>query len=389
MRNILLSEPAPCPEPGGPVAYLSVPEPTATGGSSKLGGIMSRLSPVWRIATKWYVSGLILGSLGIILGSMVFFFAWPGKPKVAIIDIPFTVINDRAASEISALLDFARRDDSIKAVVIQLSSPGGSAAASEHLFFETARLRQEKPVVMVMGGLVASGGYMMALGSNYMYAQPSSFVGSIGVILSPIPPLLPRQPSERVVLTGPSKAEGGNRRHFVSLIEELRQGFVQIVLTQRGDRLRMPVEEVAQGNIYSGVTAVRLGLVDAIGGSTDAVKKAASLANILHYDLVDVNTEVSRILNEKRHRISEPLLRGSELPLWSDQRLRADGLAAQREPLGELAGLGLLDSGWELDALRTLPTPGGIGEDPRSALPDFPLKINGPNVYYLYVGPSP
>ena len=350
---------------------------------------MSRLSPVWRVASRWYVSGLLLGSLGIILGSMVFFFAWPGKPKVAIIDIPFTVITERSAFEIDALLDYARRDDSIKAVVIQLSSPGGSAAPSEHLFFETARLRQKKPVVMVFEGVVASGGYMMALGANYLYAQPSSFVGSIGVILSPIPPLLPLQPNERIVMTGPFKDQGGNRRHFVSLIEELKRGFVQIVATQRGDRLRMPVEEVSQGNIYSGIEAVRLGLVDAIGGSTDAIKKAASLANISGYDLVDVNTEVSRLFNQKRQRIREPLQLSSGLPLWSDRRLLADSLASQGEPFRELDVFGILNSSVEPDALRTLPLPGGIGEDPITALPDFPLKINGPNVYYLYVGPSP
>ena len=343
---------------------------------------------MWRIASKWYVSVLILGSLGIILGSMVFFFAWPGKPKVGIIDIPFTVINERSAFEISALLDHVRRDDSIKAVVIQLSSPGGGAADSEELFFEIARLRQQKPVVMVMEDLVASGGYMMALGTNYVYAKPSSFIGGIGVILSPIPPWLPRQPSERIVLTGPFKAEGGNRRHFVSLVEELRQAFVQLVSTQRGNRLRMPAEEVAQGNIYSGVEGVRLGLVDAIGGSTDAIKKAASLANISGYDLVDVNTEVSRIMNEKRQRIREPLGIGGELPLWSDRRLLVNNVTPE-ELFGALDELGMLDGSLEPDTLRTLPLPGGIGEDPQSALPNFPLKINGPNVYYLYVGPSP
>ena len=350
---------------------------------------MGKLSAVWRIASKWYVSGLVLGSLGIILGSMVFFFAWPGKPKVAVINIPFTVITDRSAFEINALLDYARRDDSIKAVVIQLSSPGGSAAASEQLFFETARLRQEKPVVMVMEGIVASGGYMMSLGANYMYAKPSSFVGSIGVVLSPIPRLLPGQPSERVVLTGPSKGQGGNRRHFVSLIDELRQAFVQLVSTQRGDRLLVPVEEVTTGKIYSGIKAVRIGLVDAIGGSTDAIKKAASLANISGYELVDVNTEVARLFNKKRQRIREPLQEDSSLSLWSDRRLLDDTVASQRESFGELDLLGMLYGSIEPDALRTLPLPGGIGEDPETALPDFPLKINGPNVYYLYVGPSP
>ena len=350
---------------------------------------MSRLSPLWRFVGKWYVSSLILGSLGIILGSMVFFFAWPGKPKIGIIDIPFTIINDRSAFEINALLDFAKQDDSIKAVVIQLNSPGGLAAASEHLFFETAQLRREKPVVMVMNDLVASGGYMMSLGANYVYVKPATFLGGIGVILSPLPPLLPRQPSERTALTGPFKAEGGDRRRFIILTDELKQAFAQMVFTERGDRLRMPFQEVTSGKIYSGVEGVRLGLVDDIGGTTDAIKKAASLANISGYDLVDVNTEVSRLFNEKRNRIREPLRRTSSQPLLANQRLMSNGLGTQQENSGELDDIGNFHDALEGEILRTLPLPGGIGEDPRSALPNFPLKINGPNVYYLYVGPSP
>ena len=92
---------------------------------------MSRLLPLWRIASKWYVSTLVLGGLGIILGSMVFFNVWPGKPQVGIINIPFTVITERSASQISALLEYARLEDAIDAVVITITSPGGGAAASE------------------------------------------------------------------------------------------------------------------------------------------------------------------------------------------------------------------------------------------------------------------
>ena len=373
-----------------PITLSLVAGSTAQEDNSMLSSIMSRLSIVWQFAGKWYVSGLILGSLGIILGSMVFFYAWPGKPKVGIIDIPFTVISEQSAFEINALLDFARHDDSIKAVVIQLNSPGGLAAASEHLFFETASLRQKKPVVMVMNDLVASGGYMMSLGANYIYAKPGTFLGGIGVILSPLPPLLPRQPRERAVLTGPFKAEGGNRRRFVSLTDELREAFVQLVATQRGDRLpKDNLQEVTSGKIFSGIEGMRLGLVDAIGGTTDAVKRAASLANISGYDLVDVNTEVSRLFNKKRQRIREPLFRSSSSPLLANQRLLANGLNSQGAESGELNDLGILDDTSGQDLLRTLPLAGGIGEDPRSALPDFPLKINWPNVYYTYVGPSP
>ena len=341
---------------------------------------MSRLLPLWRIASRWYVSTLVLGGLGILLGSMVFFNVWPGKPKIGVINIPFTVITNRSAFQISALLEYARVEDSIDGVVITISSPGGGAAASEELFFETAKLREKKPVVVVMNDLVASGGYMMALGANFIYAKPSSFIGGIGVILSPVPPLIPRPPNERDVLTGPFKAQGGNRRHFVSLTDQLKQAFAQLVLTQRGDRLTMPLAEVTQGQIYSGIEGVRLGLVDAIGGRADAIEKSASLAGISGYDLVDINTEVSRIINEKRRRAS-----GS---------LELDGAFAQSYPPrllieGETAGSGLLPGEADASVLRTLPLPGGIGEDPSTALPDFPFKINGPNAYYLYVGPSP
>ena len=69
------------------------------------------------------------------------------------------MINDRSTFEITALLDYAQREDSIKGVVISINSPGGSSAGSEELFFETAKLREKKPVVMVMGNLAASGGY--------------------------------------------------------------------------------------------------------------------------------------------------------------------------------------------------------------------------------------
>ncbi len=348
-------------------------------------GAMGRLSSMTRFITRWYVSAVLLGAIGIVLGSMVFFFAWPGKPKIGIIDVPFTVISDRSAFEINALLDYARDQDSIKGVVIQLNSPGGSAAPSEHLYLEIANLRQEKPVVVVVNQLAASGGYMMALGANYVYAKPSSFVASIGVIISSLPGLIPRQPSEREATTGPFKGAGGDYRHYVTLLDQLKQSFAQLVVAERGDRLRIPLEEVMEGKIYVGVEGVQLGFVDAIGGRSDAIEKAASLANVSGYDLVDINTEVSLILNRKLERINEPLRGSAALPPWGQQPSFEDGRPTFQGP-GES---GRLTGKSDLSELRLLPLPGGIGEDPDTALPDFPIEINKPNVYYLYVGPSP
>ena len=345
---------------------------------------MGRLSALWRIAATWYVSVLLLGGLGIVLGFSVFFYVYPGKPKIGIIDIPFTVINDNSAFEIGALLSYVRQEDSIKGVVINLTSPGGSAASSEHLFFEISNLRKKKPVVMVMNDLVASGGYMMSLGTNYSYTKPSSFVGGIGVILSPLPPLISRTPNERDGFTGPFKLEGGDRRHYVKMTEQLKQAFAQIVLTQRGEKLQIPLSEVMQGLIYTGVNGVRLGLIDGIGGEADAIEKAASLAGISGYGLVDVNTEVSRIFNEKRARITDPLERLGAAPSVID----LGALRSQLEEGAPVRDSGIIQSTGtapNADVLRRLPPPGSIGEDPENALPGFPMKITGPNAYYLSV----
>lgn len=347
---------------------------------------MSNLAALARFAGTWYVSLALLGLLGLLLGSTVFFYVYPREPKIGVIDIPFTVISDNSAFEIGAMIDYARDQGSIKSVVIKLNSPGGSAAPSEHLFFELRKLRQKKPVVMVMDELVASGGYFMALGANNTYAKPSSFVGGVGVILSPLPSLIPRAPSERVVTTGPFKLEGGDRRHYVKLTEQLRQSVAQLLESQRGDKLKITSEQVLVGSIYSGVEAVRLGLVDAIGGQSDAIEKAAALAGIANYDLVDINTEVSRILNEKRQRIREPIQSSGEMPIIIDKAAMASWL---QTPDGLPALLDRIMGAQEIDSLRRLPGPGGIGEDPDQVFPGLPLKINGPNVYYLYVGPYP
>ena len=350
---------------------------------------MNKIAALGHFIGAWYVSTVLLAVAGLILGSAVFFFAYPGKPKIGIIEIPFTILNDRSAVEIGEMLDYVRKDGSIKGVVISLNSPGGGAAPSEELFFEILKLRERKPVVMVMDDLVASGGFMMAMGANYILAKPSSFVGGVGVILSPLPPILPSQPSEREGVTGPFKLDGGTRRHYVTLTDQLQQAFASIVLTQRGAGLRMTRNEVLEGKIYSGVEAMQVGLIDGLGGRTDAIEKAASLAGVANYDLVDVNTEVSRIFNQKLDRINGPLRLNSSPPGGLDaaallSMIYEQGAGAPGDGSTLLTDLIAAN----FDSLVTLPPPGGIGADPADALPEFPLTITGPKAYYLYVGPS-
>ena len=92
---------------------------------------MGRLSAIGRFFSHRYVSVVLLAGLGVALGYLVFFNVFPHKPKIGVIDIPFTVITSRSANTISAYLAYAREDPSIKGVVIRLNSPGGAASASD------------------------------------------------------------------------------------------------------------------------------------------------------------------------------------------------------------------------------------------------------------------
>ena len=340
---------------------------------------------VRKVLTSWYVIAPLVAGLGIAVGLLVFVYAFPGKPKIGVIDVPFTVISDDSAYVIGEYLDYAGRDDSIKAVVIRLTSPGGGAAASERLYLETRKLREEKPVVLVMNGLVASGGFMMAMGASHSYAQPSSLVGNVGVI-TVADPLVPPLPDESLIFTGPYKLSGASRREWIGMTDQIKSAFAQLVTSERGDRLRITTDELIEGRIYSGMDAVRLGLADEIGGNSDAVQKAAEMAGVSSYGLVDVNAEVLREFVQKLNRIFPSSDSGADSSLAEMLAL----LSIDDGSVGLVPDVAGVEPGSDiarLQALRSLIISGNASEE--DPLPGFPLDIHRPNIYYLYVGHAP
>ncbi|MDP2953830.1 MAG: S49 family peptidase [Chloroflexota bacterium] len=227
--------------------------------------------------------GLLI--LGLALGYGLF-LGLGGEPQVAVIRIPFTEIREDTAGSMLQMLRYARDDPSIKAVVIDLNSPGGAATDSEDLFINILHLREKKPVVVSVTSMAASGGYMMAIASDYIYVKGSSFIGNVGVIM-----FLPGKAGaeEDIIPTGPSKRVGATPRTYIALLEMLKESFVKMVVSQRGDRLKISPQELAEGRIYIGIEAVRLGIADAIGTQEDAVRKAASLAGLRNYRIRDIN----------------------------------------------------------------------------------------------------
>ena len=347
---------------------------------------MSRIATLWRIATSWYISVLVAAAIGVVVGYFVFFDVFPGKPKIGVIDVslPRSAIDHDVAFVISAYLDFVRRNDDIKAVVIRLNSPGSSGAAGEQLYVETRKLREEKPVVIAMGDLTASGAYMWSMGANHLFALPGSFVGSVGVIIINPGPHIPRRPfDEFVISTGPQKLSGGgSRRDFFGILEQSKENFYQLVAAERGGKLRISKEELLEARIYNGSEAVKLGLVDSIGGETEAIEKAASLAGISNYELVDVNTEVDRMFVEKFVRVFEPLF---ELKVSPPSVGGLDNLVGSSGTTDDSPGL--LSGVDDIDALRRLFLPSGIEEIQEDDLSDIGLGLNTPRIYHLYVGP--
>ena len=311
--------------------------------------MLNRFLAPFRVLTSWYFLAPAAIVVGIVVGAVVLATNFPTKHNIGVIDIPFTVITDDSAYVITQYLEYARKDPSIKAVVIRISTPGGGAASSERLYIATRNLRDEKPVVMVMNGMVASGGYMMAMGVNHTFAQTSSLVGNVGVITI-AGPLVPRPLPESIVVTGPHKLYGSSRRDWIGLAEELKDAFAEMVMLERGDKIRITEAELTEGRLYAGVDAVRLGLVDEVGGDSDAMEKAAELAGISNYGTVDVNAEVLRESIQRTRRIFR-----SEF---------------EAEPTDQEA----------------LPTVLLDNIDRQNPLPDFPLDIQSPNIYYLYAG---
>ena len=199
------------------------------------------------------------------------------------------IVEQAYVDDILEMLRYARDNDDIKGVVLQTDSPGGYASPIEQIYLDVLRLGSRKPVVASVGSQGASGGYYIVVASNFIYAEPSSQLGSIGGWTS-LP--APEELEEDIVTTGPFKAIGGSRRKAIADFETRVEEFVSAVMSQRGDRLKLSEEELSRTEVYSGVESLRYGLIDDIGTSTAAIQKAARLARIRNYGVIDINEEL-------------------------------------------------------------------------------------------------
>ena len=249
---------------------------------------MPKLEAAKRFMRKWVGSIPFFALIGLIIGTLISIPAIH-RPYIGMVTISGPIVEQAYADDIVAMLRYARNDGDIKAVVLHIDSPGGEASIVEQIYLDVLRLRRRKPVIASVGSQGASGGYYIAVASNFIYAEPSSQLGSIGAWTS-LP--TPEELEEDIVTTGPFKAIGGSRRKATADLETVKEEFASAVISQRGDRLRLSEEELSRAEVYSGVESLRYGLIDDIGTSTAAIQKAASLAGIRNYGVIDINEKL-------------------------------------------------------------------------------------------------
>jgi protease-4 len=207
--------------------------------------------------------------------------------KIAVVYIEGPIISSKRVIE--ELKDY-EEDDSVKALVLRVNSPGGGVAPSQEIFRVVKRISEQKHVVTSMGALAASGGYYISAPSSVIVANPGTLTGSIGVIME-IPNIENLMDKigikTQVIKSGELKDMGSSFRKMSKKDREVLQGIIDDVyeqfITDVAEMRSMDLEDVrvlADGRILTGSQALKAGLVDKMGGLDDAIDVAAELAGI-------------------------------------------------------------------------------------------------------------
>lgn len=221
-------------------------------------------------------------------------------PKIAVLHARGPIIDDNLGPGLSSMLimrdefvktvEEIRKNKTIQAVVLRIDSPGGSGYASDVIWRKLRELDEEKPLVVSMGTVAGSGGYYIACPGRLIFAEPTTITGSIGVLA-----ILPNQASmlNRIDVNlaemkrGKRALLGAGHRDMApedrDLIQRYILDFYEIFLDRVAATRKMPkneVRKIAEGRIYTGRDAMKIGLVDRLGGLKDAIAAVREMANI-------------------------------------------------------------------------------------------------------------
>lgn len=217
----------------------------------------------------------------------------------------------------------ARLDDKIKAIVLRVNSPGGSALASDVIWREVTLAKKAKPVIVSMGNLAASGGYYISCAADHIFAQPNTITGSIGVfgMIPNIQKALDQKLGITIdtVNTNLHSDVGGALRsvsaseygYIQSGVEKVYDVFTKRVAEGR-KMTQADVDSIGQGRVWTGKDALKINLVDELGGLNDAIAYAAKKSKLTDYKLVELPKQKSpfdMFLNKKETELESRLIK--------------------------------------------------------------------------------
>ena len=267
------------------------------------------------------------------------------KEKIAVIYADGEIVmddrgNGNIGNNFAKEIAKARQDSSVKAVVFRVNSPGGSVQASAAIEREIALLKECKPVVASYGGYAASGGYWISCGADKIFSDKSTLTGSIGVfgLIPSFGKALRKNVHLNVyevsthkhgaLATGMSPLDPEEEAMMQKQIDATYEDFVSRVAAGRGLTTEA-VDEIAQGRVWAGGDAIKIGLVDELGGLTDAIRYAASMASLENYRLVTYPAVVP-MYNQLLSSMNET---------GTEQDIRTDAVGVAERTAGWLLGL--------------------------------------------------
>ena len=261
---------------------------------------MKRSSLAWILVIGAILCGLFVVSLFAIMAVMSDGEGFSaGGDRIAVIPVEGVIDTDMAKNVNRHLKQYG--DDSrVKAIILRVDSPGGGVSASQEIYREVKRVKDDKKkkIVISMASVAASGGYYIACPADKIFANPGTVTGSIGVIAewlnykelaewAKVKPVVFKSGEFKDTGSPTRELTEAEKKYFQGMIEELYRQFVTAVTEGRQGKGEAGVEltrervvQLADGRVYTGEAAKKNGLVDEIGNYEDAVKATAKLANI-------------------------------------------------------------------------------------------------------------
>jgi protease-4 len=244
---------------------------------------------------------------------------------VGVIEVTGPIITSK---EIIEEIEKIREDDSIKSVVLRVDSPGGAVAASQEIFEAVTELKKDKPVIASMGTVAASGGYYVSCAATEIFASSGTTTGSIGVRLEHLnigelmkwakfdqETIKSGKLKNMFAINKPLSSEA--KVVLQSLVDEIHTQFEKIVSESR-QLSDEKVKEISDGRIFTGSMALKLGLIDHLGGFVSAVKRAGELGGIDGYPKL--------VYPKKRRGIVERLFAEAKVLLYESRLDVAENL---------------------------------------------------------------